>query len=91
MNGAELLHSVRLRWPDLTRVLLTGNAEPHRGALRAPVNEGPTVGGFYMKPWQPRSDSPGGSPKQLDEYRMLAENRRLRGARPMSKRSASNT
>ncbi len=74
MNGAELLHSVRLRWPDLTRVLLTGNADL-TAASRA-VNEG-QLSRLYMKPWQPDQIRQAVA-QALDEYRMLAENRRLR-------------
>jgi response regulator RpfG family c-di-GMP phosphodiesterase len=74
MNGAELLRSVRERWPDITRVLLTGNADL-TAASRA-VNEG-QLSRLFMKPWQPDQIRQAVT-QALDEYRMLAENRRLR-------------
>jgi response regulator RpfG family c-di-GMP phosphodiesterase len=50
MNGAELLRSARFRWPDITRVLLTGNADlPAAGRA---VNDG-QLSRLYTKPWQP--------------------------------------
>ena len=50
MTGAELLRISYQRWPDLTRVLLTGNADLE-AASRA-VNEG-QLSRLYTKPWQP--------------------------------------
>lgn len=74
MNGAELLYAVRLRWPDITRVLLTGNADLPAGA-RA-VNEG-QVARLYTKPWRP-DEFRQAVAQALEQYRILAENRRLR-------------
>src|SRR5712675_1709577 len=50
MTGAELLRTIRLRWPDLRRVLATGNADL-TAAARA-VNEG-QPSHLITKPWQP--------------------------------------
>src|SRR5579859_1545575 len=50
MNGVELLHAVRLRWPDVARVLLTGRADLP-AAARA-VNDG-QVARLFVKPWDP--------------------------------------
>src|SRR5919197_6330187 len=49
MNGADLLRDIRLQWPDITRVLLTGKADLATAA-RA-VNEG-QVARFFSKPWE---------------------------------------
>jgi response regulator RpfG family c-di-GMP phosphodiesterase len=74
MNGAELLHAVRLRWPDITRVLLTGNADLP-AAARA-VNEG-QLSSLYTKPW--KTDELRQAVSQaLDQYRIVVENRQLR-------------
>jgi response regulator RpfG family c-di-GMP phosphodiesterase len=74
MNGAELLHAVRLRWPDITRVLLTGNADLP-AAARA-VNEG-QLSRLYTKPWQP-DEFRQAVTQALEQHHILAENRRLR-------------
>src|SRR5579864_2556372 len=50
MNGVELLHTVRLRWPEIARVLLTGRADLP-AAARA-VNDG-QVARLFVKPWDP--------------------------------------
>src|ERR1700681_4786168 len=50
MDGADLLHAVSTRWPDITRILLTGNADMP-AAARA-VNEG-RVSRLCTKPWRP--------------------------------------
>ena len=50
MNGVELLRAVRLRWPAVVRVLLTGRADLPTAA-RA-VNEG-QVARLFVKPWDP--------------------------------------
>jgi response regulator RpfG family c-di-GMP phosphodiesterase len=73
MNGAELMHSVRLRWPDITRVLLTGNADMP-AAARA-VNDG-QLSRLYTKPWQP-DDFRRAIAEALEQHRMLLENQRL--------------
>ncbi len=73
MNGAELLQAVRLRWPDITRVLLTGNADMP-SAARA-VNEG-QLSRLYTKPWQP-DELRQAVTEALEQHRILTENRRL--------------
>ncbi|MGI9147465.1 MAG: EAL domain-containing response regulator [Chloroflexota bacterium] len=50
MNGVELLHTVRMRWPDVVRVLLTGRADLPTAA-RA-INDG-QVARLFVKPWDP--------------------------------------
>jgi len=74
MNGADLLRAVRLRWPDATRVLATGNADL-LAAARA-VNEG-QVARLITKPWEP-DEFRRLVGESLDSHRMLLENRRLR-------------
>jgi response regulator RpfG family c-di-GMP phosphodiesterase len=74
MNGAELLGAVRLRWPDITRVMLTGNADLP-AAARA-VNEG-QLSRLYTKPWQPDLLRQAVA-QALEQFRMLQDNRRVR-------------
>ncbi len=50
-DGAELLRSVRERWPDISRVMLTGKADL-QAASRA-VNESHLFR-LFTKPWDPR-------------------------------------
>jgi response regulator RpfG family c-di-GMP phosphodiesterase len=50
MTGAEFLGVVRLRWPDITRILLTGNADI--ASASAAVNEG-GLSSLFTKPVQP--------------------------------------
>jgi response regulator RpfG family c-di-GMP phosphodiesterase len=74
MNGAELLRAVRLRWPDITRVLLTGNADLPAAAQA--VNEG-HLSRLYTKPWQPDQLRQAVA-QALEQHRVLVEYRRLR-------------
>jgi response regulator RpfG family c-di-GMP phosphodiesterase len=50
MNGADFLRTVRLRWPDATRMLATGNAD--LSAAANAVNEG-QVARLITKPCDP--------------------------------------
>lgn len=50
MNGAELLHQISIRAPDVTRVLLTGHSDMEAAA--AAVNEG-QIFRFLIKPCPP--------------------------------------
>jgi response regulator RpfG family c-di-GMP phosphodiesterase len=74
MNGAELLRIVRQRWPDVVRLLLTGNADL-TAAARA-VNEG-HVWRLFTKPWQPEQLRQA-VVEALEQHALLLENRRLR-------------
>ena len=74
MSGAELLRITFQRWPDITRVLLTGNADLE-AASRA-VNEG-QLSRLYTKPWQP-AEFRQAIAQALEQNRVLSENRRLR-------------
>jgi response regulator RpfG family c-di-GMP phosphodiesterase len=74
MNGAELMHAVRLRWPDITRVLLTGNADL-AAAARA-VNEG-QLSHLYTKPWK-AEELRQAVTQALEQHRVVVENRHLR-------------
>jgi DNA-binding NarL/FixJ family response regulator len=49
LNGVDLLRAVRRQWPDIARVLLTGQADVSVAA-RA-VNEGQLMR-LFTKPWQ---------------------------------------
>jgi response regulator RpfG family c-di-GMP phosphodiesterase len=74
MSGADLLRAVRLRWPELTRVLLTGNAD--LPAAAEAVNEG-QLSRLITKPWTATAlrEVVG---QALEQNRLQAENRRLR-------------
>jgi adenylate cyclase len=74
MNGAEFLRVARLRWPDITRVLLTGNADLP-AAARA-VNEG-QLSRLYTKPWH-GDEFRQAIAQALEQHRVLRENHRLR-------------
>jgi response regulator RpfG family c-di-GMP phosphodiesterase len=74
MNGAELLGVVRLRWPDITRVLLTGNADMASAA--AAVNEG-GLSSLFTKPVKPEEFRQAIT-QALAHHRSLVETRRLR-------------
>jgi response regulator RpfG family c-di-GMP phosphodiesterase len=74
MSGAELLRATSLRWPEVTRVLLTGNADLD-AASRA-VNEG-QLSRLYTKPWQP-AEFRQAIAAALEQHRALCENRKLR-------------
>jgi response regulator RpfG family c-di-GMP phosphodiesterase len=74
MSGADLLRAVRLRWPDVTRILSTGNADLTAAART--VNEG-QVSRLITKPCDPdqfREVVRAG----LTQYQLVLENRRLR-------------
>jgi response regulator RpfG family c-di-GMP phosphodiesterase len=73
MNGAELLRGASLRWPDITRVLLTGNADMPAAVLA--VNDG-RLSRLYTKPWQP-DDFRRAVAEALEQHRTLVENQRL--------------
>jgi len=74
MNGADVLRAVRLRWPDATRILATGNADL-AAAARA-VNEG-QVARLIIKPYDPDQfrEMVGAA---LQQCQLLLDNRRLR-------------
>jgi len=74
MNGADLLRAVRLRWPDATRILSTGNADLTAAART--VNEG-QVSRLITKPCDPDQfrEVVGAA---LTQYQLVLENRRLR-------------
>jgi response regulator RpfG family c-di-GMP phosphodiesterase len=74
MNGAELLRAVRLRWPDATRILVTGNSDLSTAAHA--VNEG-QVARMITKPCDPDQfrEMIGSG---VAQYLLVLENRRLR-------------
>jgi response regulator RpfG family c-di-GMP phosphodiesterase len=74
MTGADVLRAVRMRWPDLTRVLASGNADL-AAAARA-VNEG-QVSRLVTKPWDPDQFRELVA-EALEGHRLVIENRRLR-------------
>jgi len=73
MSGAELLGIVRLRWPEITRVLLSGKAD--LAAAADAVNEGQLFR-LYTQPLQPDKFREGVT-QALEQHRVLRENRRL--------------
>jgi len=73
MDGAQLLQTVRERWPDVARLLLTGYADI--GSTIAAINQG-EIQRYVAKPWDDHElllavgDA-------LERKRLQAENRRL--------------
>jgi response regulator RpfG family c-di-GMP phosphodiesterase len=74
MDGADLLRAVSLRWPDITRILLTGNADMP-AAARA-VNEG-RVSRLCTKPWRP-DELRQAINEAIHQHSVIRDNRRLR-------------
>jgi response regulator RpfG family c-di-GMP phosphodiesterase len=74
MDGATLLRGVSTRWPDITRILLTGNADMP-AAVRA-VNEG-RVSRLCTKPWRP-DELRQAINEAIHQHVVIRENRRLR-------------
>jgi response regulator RpfG family c-di-GMP phosphodiesterase len=74
MDGADLLHAVSSRWPDITRILLTGNADMP-AAARA-VNEG-RVSRLCTKPWRP-DELRQAINEAINQHTVIRDNRRLR-------------
>lgn len=74
MTGADVLRTVRLRWPDLTRVLATGNADL-AAAARA-VNEG-QLSRLITKPWDPEQFREL-ILEALAQHQLVLDNRHLR-------------
>jgi DNA-binding NtrC family response regulator len=74
MTGADLLRAVRMRWPALTRILATGNADIN-GAARA-VNEA-QVARLIIKPCDPDHFREIVA-AALAEFQLVLDNRRLR-------------
>jgi DNA-binding NtrC family response regulator len=70
VSGTELLRAVRERWPDVVRIMLTGQADV--SVVAAAVNEG-QVSRLYLKPCEPevllQAVSAG-----LEQYRVTREN-----------------
>ena len=74
MNGAELLRVVRLRWPDIARVLLTGNSDA--SSFARAVNEG-QISGLFLKTSDP-VELQREVIRVTESYRLVSENRALR-------------
>jgi response regulator RpfG family c-di-GMP phosphodiesterase len=74
MDGADLLHAVSSRWPDITRILLTGNADMP-AAARA-VNQG-RVARLCTKPWRP-DELRQAINEAIHQHSVIRDNRRLR-------------
>jgi DNA-binding NarL/FixJ family response regulator len=74
MNGAELLRAVNLNWPEIARVLLTGNADLR--SVAEAVNEG-QISGLFLKPADP-GDLQREVIRLIEAHRLVTENRSLR-------------
>jgi DNA-binding NarL/FixJ family response regulator len=74
LTGAHLLRIVRLRWPHIGRMMLTGNADL-QAAVHA-VNEG-QLGRLLLKPWDP-VELPRMVFELLEENRTMSDSNSLR-------------
>ena len=74
MSGAELLKTVRERWPETIRIMLTGHADIN--SIMGAVKEG-AVYKFITKPWNDE-DLRLTVSLALQQYVLLHENRRLK-------------
>ena len=79
VNGADLLRAIRVRWPGIIRVLLTGGAD--LAAASRTVNEA-QVWRLLIKPWQAREIRET-LLEALDEYQQEREQRRRFGEAAM--------
>ncbi len=73
MTGVELLRRVREKWPDTTRMMLTGYADLQ--ATMAAINDG-EVYRFLAKPWE-EADLRRAVREGVERHTLLQENRRL--------------
>lgn len=73
MTGSELLSRIRERWPDVIRIMLTGNANTE--AVMGSVKEG-AVYRFILKPWND-DDLRLSTALALEQYELLRRNRDL--------------
>lgn len=74
MSGAELLKTVRERWPETIRIMLTGHADVN--SIMGAVKDG-AVYKFITKPWNDE-DLRLTVSLALQQYLLLHENRRLK-------------
>jgi len=74
MTGAELLKTVRERWPETIRIMLTGHADVN--SIMGAVKDG-AVYKFITKPWNDE-DLRLTVSLALQQYVLLHENRRLK-------------
>jgi len=74
MTGAQLLKTVKERWPDTIRIMLTGYADVQ--SIMGAVNEG-AVYKFITKPWNDE-DLRLTVSLALQQYMLIQENRRLK-------------
>ena len=73
MNGAELLRTVKQRYPDMIRIMLTGHADTE--AVMSAIKEG-AVYKFILKPWND-DDLRVTVALALEQYDLMQSNRNL--------------
>ncbi len=73
MSGVDLLQRIRLRWPDVICMVLTGYAD--MDAAMAAVNKG-HVHRFFLKPWED-AELRAEVRQALEYYDLVQENRTL--------------
>ncbi len=86
MSGAELMSQTRVRWPDVTRILLTGHADIH--VTIAAINEG-QVHRYLTKPWSDAELLL--AIKEVFEHKQLAEEKSRLEALTLSQNEALRT
>ena len=74
MTGAELLRTIKNKWPETIRIMLTGYADIQ--AIMGAVNEG-AVYKFITKPWND-DDLRLTVSLALQQYELIRENRKLK-------------
>lgn len=75
MTGTEFLAQVKKRHPETVRIVLSGYSDAH--AILAAINQG-EVFRFLTKPWD-AEELKSTLLQCLDQYELLADNRRLHG------------
>jgi response regulator RpfG family c-di-GMP phosphodiesterase len=75
MDGAQLLEQVRLKWPQITRMLLTGHADV--SSTVAAINRG-EIFRYITKPWN-EEDLLRAAREALERQALLHEKARLEG------------
>lgn len=73
MNGVDLLHQIRKRWPETIRIILSGYSEVK--SIIAAINEG-AIYKFMTKPWNDEEIKLN-IRRALEQHELESENKRL--------------
>lgn len=86
MNGSELLKTVRERWPDTIRIMLTGHA--NTDAVMGSIKDG-AVYRFILKPWND-DDLRLTIALALEQYELIQKNKLLANQNQKQSRELEN-